>query len=89
VVKKLIKILAFMLIPGVDPIHGPHPFKCKLRLGTTNQGTAYNSRMPIIGKLHVSTVDNQIRPILLCSMSEIPIPIHKVGIEKAWCQRKA
>ena len=74
----------------MDPIRHRHPFKYKLHLdypGTVNQGTAYNSCMPVIGKLHVSIVDNQIRPNLLHSASGIPI--YKIEIGKVWCQRKA
>ena len=45
-------------------------------------GTAYDSHMPTIGMPRVSTLDDQIRPILLRSTSEMYIPIHKVAIGK-------
>ena len=77
-----------MSIPVVDPIRDRRTFKCKPHLnypGTTNQGTAYNSRTPTIAKLHVSIVYNHIRLMSLPSTSEISILIHKVKIGKAWC----
>jgi len=58
----------FVSIPGLDPIRDGRPFKCKPhldKLRTANQATAYNSCTPTIGRLHMSIVDDKIRPILL------------------------
>ena len=68
--QKTITNSTFVSIPGYDPIRDGRPFKCKPhldKLGTANQATAYNSRTHTIGKLHMSIVDDKIRPILLRS----------------------
>ena len=62
----------------------PNPFFFNMvKLVKTNNKLNFcvDSRLTI-GKLHVSIVDDKIRPILLSSTSELCIPIHKVGIEK-------
>ena len=69
-----------MSILDVEPIRDRRPFKCEPHLDyqwTANQSTSYNMRTPTIGKLHVSIVDDQIKPILLRPTS---IPIQKVRI---------
>ena len=76
-----------MSIPGIDPIRHRRPFKCKPHLdylGTANQGTAYKSQAYHWKAACLYSIDNQIRSILLRSTSEIYIPIHNVGLGKAW-----
>ena len=56
---------------GIDPIRDRCPFKIS---------TGYNLRMRTTGKLHVVIVDDQIMSMLLCSVSEIYIPIHMLSL---------
>ena len=74
-----------MSLRGVDPIRDCRPFKRKPHLdylGTASQGTVYNSRTPITGKLHVSIVDKQNLVWPTTFYVRNFIPIHKVGIGK-------